>query len=380
MRAFSILALLTALLMAGCRGPSQPPAATNAGPKADADAAAEQPRPSKGAPSADVSASAVPEALAFVRDGNVFILFPENNSPAQVTTMGNCRAPAWRRDGDRIAWVRDTDKTIADARGEERPIAEVWVSDPTGTDLEKLTAGPANPVSAVQWQEDGAGLIVVTPEFATSDGARLMNLHGLVSGEAVGCNGLWPAADPAAPYIIEQHDYTRGHGAEEIFLADHNLKRVGYAPELTDLAAAIEPGLGWAAIVEPDDANADWASQKDRLYLLAGPQIEDASWLQKNAKGDAAAGKVVEAPGLPARAELVYETAKVIGEVTWSWDGKYVAFVESERTESADARNSVLYVIEVATRSVKPLLRNVSEPTWRPVPGDLPAARGGRKG
>lgn len=347
-----------------------PPAPQNAAAPAPGGTTVGKPVASAPEVSAEAAAFPVPEPLAFVRDGQIFLLAPENNAPARITTMGNCRAPAWRRDGQRLAWIRDTAKTVTDARGERRPVGEVWLSDPSGTDLKRLVAGSANPISAVEWQEDGAGLIVVTPEFATSDGARLMDLNGLVAGKAVGCNGLWPCARASSPYIIEQHDYTRGYGAEEFFLLDSALKPVGYAPELTDLSVALEPGLQWAAIVEPDDANAAWADQRDRLYLLAHPRIEPADWLSRNAKGDAAAGKIVEAPGLPQRAELVYETARVITDVAWSWDGKYVAFVESDRMESADATHSVLYVVEVATRSVKPLLGNVAEPAWRPVPRD----------
>jgi hypothetical protein len=290
--------------------------------------------------------------------------------------MGRCRAPAWRRDGQRLAWIRDTDKTVVDARGEGFVAGEVWLSDATGTELQKVSAGPANALSAVEWQEDGAGLLVRTPEFTTSDALRFMDFNGVATGKPVGCNGLWPCVRQSAPYLLEQHDYTRGYGAQEFFLANHALERVGYLPELTDLFAAVEPGLQWAAIVEPDDANVPWANQKDRLYLLSRPRVEAADWLQKNAKGDSAAGKIVEAPGLPARAELVYETQRVIGQVAWSWDGKYVAFVESDRTEAADPAQSVLYLLEVATRNVKPLLRHVSDPAWRPVPRDAPSPKG----
>jgi hypothetical protein len=203
----------------------------------------------------------LPAGIVFVREGDIYVCGPGASVPQRITTMGRCHSPAWSRDGTRLAFARDLDYTVPSALGDDAA-GQVWVCQPDG-EAPQLVAGssrqwPAPGIWGLAWTPEGDAVIVQVVEWATSGGAWRVRLNGSITGEAVNCNGLDPVDRPGVAFAIEKHDYTRGYGAEEIFLADSYLRPQAYATELTDLYPTLSPGLRWAATVQPDDTGKPW--------------------------------------------------------------------------------------------------------------------------
>ena len=134
---------------------------------------------------------------------------------------------------------------------------------------------------------------------------------------------------------------------------------------MTDLSPLFSPDCHWAAVVEPDDAQADFAKRRDRLYLVSDPAFTDADWLEENAKGDSATAKIADPNGLPTRAVKAYETAGALGDLAWSPDNQWLAFTTEERTKSPDDSKAELWLLNLRTKQARLLLTGGAEPAWQ---------------
>jgi hypothetical protein len=301
-----------------------------------------------------------PAAYAFVRDGYLFVSSQGTPDPQQVTAIGGCHSPAWARSGQLLAFVRNTKVMMSTAVG-DAPAAEVWMCKPDGADMRCVVSSSVEGVGAgiwaVAWTPDDAAIIVCDCQWATSGGAWRVELSGEISAGPVSCNGLSEVDRPGVAFAIEKHDYTRGYGAEEIFLVDSYLRPQAYATELTDLFPSLSPRLRWAAVTGLGGSSA---------VLIENPVFEGPGWLERNASGDATTGNVCRPAGLPRRARSVFESDGRICGVSWSWDDQYVGFTVLEEQDTEGSGPGDFWVVETETGKAWCALRNVSDVAWRP--------------
>jgi hypothetical protein len=371
MRSFlAVVALGAALVLLGCRDPR---VSALRGEVAIPEAPGKDAEPPSGmSPLASDDATTPPDArvpspLTFVRGGNVYLLRPDSPEPLAMTTQGNCRTPAWSRDGRRLAYIHDLEATVEDVRGEQKPVSEVWVTDASGDSRHRVPLADRTTIAEMVWTPQGDALMVRTAHAATSDGAWRLGLDGKSHGEPVGCNRLQPCDRAESPYILEEHNYARGWGAEEVFLVGPDLKHTAYATEMTDLMPAISPHLDWAALVEPDDPDRPWTDQSDRLYLAATPRFEAPDALGKGTGRDPEESPASMKPQLPSRSLLMFESRRSLHSLAFSTDGKYLAFAAEERSVESGTSQCKLYVISVPDGAVKLIVEDAREPAWRPV-------------
>lgn len=371
MRSFlAVVALGAALVLLGCRGPG---VSALRGEVASPEVPGKDTEPPSGmSPLASDDATAPPDArvpspLTFVRGGNVYLLRPDSPEPVAMTTQGNCRTPAWSRDGRRLAYIHDLAATVEDVRGEQKPVSEVWVTDASGGSRRRVPLAARTTIVEMVWTPQGDSLMVTTAHAATSDGAWRLGLDGKSHGEPVGCNRLQACDRAESPYILEEHDYTRGWGAEEVFLVGPDLKHTAYATEMTDLMPTVSPHLDWAALVEPDDPDRPWTDQSDRLYLAAAPRFEPPDWLSRKVGVGPEETPASMKPQLPSRSVLVFGSVRALHSLAFSWDGKYLAFVAEERSPDSGTAQCKLYIISVPDGAVKLIVEDAREPAWKPV-------------
>ena len=354
--------LLLMLLASGCREPA-PPAPPQLQPRASSRTAT--PPTTDGVP---LEPGGVPAPLAFVHKGDIYLAIVGEATAKPLTHFGNCRCPAWSRDGTQLAFVRDH-KDMLDTGAGEAPAGEVWLCKADGSGARKLAEsakdrlGPG--ISGLAWDCDDKGIVAMAGLAATSGGLWHIALDGTVTGGKQGANMLQAVA---SGFAIAEHNYTRGYGAEEVFVIDGNLKQTGYATEMTDLFPVFSLDCALAAVVNPDNPKADKSDQKDCITLIAKPAFADAGWLEKNAKGDAAEGKIADPNGLPTRAVKAYESALPLGSLAFSPDGRRLAFVAEPRPGNEPSALAQVWLLDLRTREASLTLRDGAEPAWQPAP------------
>jgi dipeptidyl aminopeptidase/acylaminoacyl peptidase len=370
------VALLGLGLLTGCAGEDEEKAAVTPTPTAAAVATLEATPSPEATPAATATATpgatATPTVgpaaglgkLAFVRDGNIWVLDVDGGQETQLTTDGQNWWPEWSADGEWIAFRKrlpqDESETLtqvwtmrADGSGATKiadsaqsnidwsPVSArlayasedgaLWAVDADGANRIQLLP-PGDEIWRIAWSPDGKRLAVerwiqgkeLTPPpnmtveqgiwLVNADGSGLSKLYGPYQRSQLGPVAylgdwspdgkrlsLWPAAFISASLMAD--------GAPLASLAVEG----GEAQQIASFTL-LEPGF------------VAWSPQGDRLAVVEGGGRE--TWVDKQI--------VVTQPDGGDRV-LLSDAGRADLAPAWSPDGQRIAFTSGESSESDTA-------------------------------------------
>jgi Tol biopolymer transport system component len=368
------LALLGLGLLTGCAGGEEegaratatPTAAAVATPKATPSPEATPAATATTTPGATATPTATPAAglgkLAFVRDGNIWVLEVDSGQETQLTTDGQNWWPQWSADGEWIAFRK------RGLQGEVETLTEVWVmrADGSGATLVAETAR-AGPI----WAPDDDRLAYATDEGVawlvdvdSGDRRQLSppdwevdRLAWLPDGKGLVLEML-KSQEPATPspggWVLDQGLWrvnADGTGLIELYawdaegfatvdlgtlspdgrwltlwqgLVSASLRADGLPLRIMPASGGEAREIGSFTLLEPGFVA--WAPQGDRLAVVEGGGRE--TWVDKQI--------VVMQPDGSDRV-LLSDAGRADISPAWSPDGQRIAFTSGESSESETA-------------------------------------------
>ena len=172
----AVVVAVIVLALVGCRQPSE-----------GEDSAATPEASNTGAQQTQVI---VDEKIAFIREGDLWLMNPDGSGAEQLTVTGDCSDPAWSPDGKQLVYVRRNE--FADA--------QLWTLDVATLKATQFTQEPSE-YSSPRWSPDGSWLACLaldTDQPLTEYNASLLVKIDPQTGTRETLQGeIWAATDIA---------------------------------------------------------------------------------------------------------------------------------------------------------------------------------------
>ena len=268
-------------------------------------------------------------AIEVFEDGNwdLYLARADGSGARQLTDQpGDENRPTWAPDGTKIAF---TGSSIASSEGENTGTFDVYVIDPDGTDLQRLTDGAGAAPGALTWQpltvSDGSPSTSSSPPEATPTPSisgtpveprvtATIPAGAFLRGVAVGEGAVWASVDNANSgpddHLLVRIDPTTNEIVDAIPL-----------PEAGDLAVGdgsvwvLSQAVSGGAILRIDPLTNEIA-----VTIPVGDQLSDiaigegAVWVTRATDGNPPSGEVVRID--PTTNEIVVFPSRAGGRAT----------------------------------------------------------------
>ena len=331
--------------------------------------------------------------IAFVRDGDIWVMRADGTRQKRLTTTGDCSRPIWMKDGSAVIYSRaaEPDPTICRitiksgrygmlTRGRNAALSPdgKWVAlDRCLSDDKRLVllhnlktreerslirdASAFNRSSGPWvwgWTSGGDAVVVGGDNFtAASDAAfRLPVATGKLEYL---CGGYRPQNTRMGSVVTQVHSYYRDRSGANEFLFE------AAVPGPSNRQSRARRLTAWDMT-----EGSPRVSPSGRILAFSAADtgfVNDDRWRGKSAL------IIYDLAGRSSRVILERPNSESYGPIAWSPDGRWLCFCKAVYVEDEPTpRRSSLWLIKPDGTGLRKIADNASEPAWSPVPRAAP--------